>query len=186
MDEKKKPDFIEDLQSEDSGQVPFEAIVAEEPAAADSQIEAEENIDAEEESGRQDHGKQQADEEIQTPQSLKEFMNADEETHTNFSLRTILGGDIFNGRWFKRHFPFIILLSVMAIIYISNRYAYEFDMLEQKELTDTLHDRRYKVLTRSSQLLEKKLRSNVEEDLADSTIQTATTPSYVIKINEQQ
>ncbi len=157
--------------------MPFEAIVAEEPAAADLPIEEEEGDNA--------IGNKADKQEAATTQTLKEFMSADEdEGRPNISLRTILGGDIITGKWFRKHLPFIILLSVMAIVYISNRYAYEFEMLEQKELTDTLHDRRYKALTRSSQLLEKKLRSNVEEDLADSTIQTASTPSYIIKINK--
>ncbi len=152
----------------DTEQVPFEAVVAEEPAAAEHTPEEEKEVVEE------------------APKTLSVLVSACEEGRPNISLRSILGGDIITGNWFKKHFAFIIMLSVMAIIYISNRYAYEFDMIEQKELTDTLHDRRYKALTRSSQLLEKKLRSNVEEDLADSTIQTASTPSYVIKINKGQ
>ncbi len=119
------------------------------------------------------------------PESLAEFVSREEESRPDVSLRTILGGDLITGSWFRRQFWFILLLALMAIVYISNRYAYQFELIERKELTDTLHDRRYKALTRSSQLLEKTLRSNVEEDLADSTLQTSFTPSYVIKLEER-
>ncbi len=129
----------------------------------------------EDETTPEDHGEAK-------PKTLSDFINAEEEGgRTNISLRTVLGGDIITGRWFRKHLGFILLLSLMAIIYTSNRYAYQFEMIERKELTDTLHDRRYKALTRSSQLHEKMLRSNVERDLLDSTLQTASTPSYVIK-----
>ncbi len=119
------------------------------------------------------------------PETLAEFVSREEESRPDVSLRTILGGDLITGSWFRRQFWFILLLALMAIVYISNRYAYQFELIERKELTDTLHDRRYKALTRSSQLLEKTLRSNVEEDLVDSTLQTSFTPSYVIKLEER-
>lgn len=109
----------------------------------------------------------------------------EEEEHVKVSVRTILGGDILTSGWLRKQFWFIGLLTFFAIIYISNRYAYQQEMIETKKLSDTLLDRRFKSLTRSSQLLEKTLRSRVEEDLLDSTLQTAKSPSYVLKTEDE-
>lgn len=58
-------------------------------------------------------------------------------------------------------------------------------MIDRINLSDTLLDARYKALTRSSELLERTLRSRVEESLADSTLRTPTTPPYLLKIEEE-
>lgn len=118
--------------------------------------------------------------------ALKKLTAMDEdEERMDVSLRSILGGDILAGGWFRRQFWFIVMLVFFAIIYVSNRYACQQEMIESTKLADTLLDRRYKALTRSSQLLEKTLRSRVEEELLDSTLQTATSPSFTIKTEEE-
>lgn len=118
--------------------------------------------------------------------ALKQLTAMDEdEERMDVSLRSILGGDILAGEWFRRQFWFIVMLVFFAIIYVSNRYACQQEMIESTKLADTLLDRRYKALTRSSQLLEKTLRSRVEEELLDSTLQTATSPSFTIKTEEE-
>ena len=117
---------------------------------------------------------------------LEKMKQLDEEdTRVKVSLRTILGGDILTGSWFRKNFFFILFLVGLTIIYISNRYAYQQEQIEATKLADTLLDRRYKSLTRSSQLLEKTLRSRVEGDLLDSTLQTAMEPSYILKTSDE-
>lgn len=117
---------------------------------------------------------------------LEKLKQLDEEdTRVKVSLRTILGGDILTGSWFRKNFFFILFLVGLTIIYISNRYAYQQEQIEATKLADTLLDRRYKSLTRSSQLLEKTLRSRVEDDLLDSTLQTAMEPSYILKTSDE-
>ncbi len=108
-------------------------------------------------------------------------MDDEDEKNVEFSLRTILGGDILTGSWFRRYFWFFVFITFLSIVYVSNRYAYQQEMIESKNLSDTLLDRRYKALTRSAELLEKTLRSHVEEDLVDSTLQTSLTPPYTLK-----
>ena len=107
-----------------------------------------------------------------------------EEEHVKLTLSSILGGDILGGRWFRRQFWFIIMVVGMIIIYVSNRYACQQEMIQTKMLTDTLLDRRYKALTRSSQLKERKRRSFIEESLTDTTLQTPSTPSFNLKVDE--
>lgn len=116
----------------------------------------------------------------------KDLTGEDDETPVNLSWRTIIGGDILASGWLRRHFWMVVLLTVFALVYVSNRYACQQEAIEQNQLNDTLLDRKYKALTRSSELLERMLRSNVEEELRDSTIRTSTTPLYEIKTDDEE
>lgn len=116
--------------------------------------------------------------------NLRELTKEEDETPVNLSWRTIIGGDILASGWLRRQFWMIILITAFTIIYVGNRYACQQEAIERSRLNDTLLDRKYKALTRSSELLEKTLRSNIEEELADSTIQTSITPLYGIKTDE--
>lgn len=122
-------------------------------------------------------------------QALRDLTSDDDmsgvDEHVKLSLSSILGGDILGGRWLRRQFWYIIMVVCMLIVYVSNRYACQQEMIQTKMLTDTLLDRRYKALTRSSQLKEKTRRSYIEESLADTTLQTPNNPSYVIKVDNE-
>lgn len=98
--------------------------------------------------------------------------------------RDVMGGKYLTGPWVRRNIPFALMLLVFVLIYISNRYQCQQEMLESKKLSDTLVDRRYKALTARSQVQEMTLRSHVEEYLVDSTIHVSTTPPYVLKKEE--
>ena len=121
-------------------------------------------------------------------QALRE-LTADEDTpaggsRSKITLASILGGDILGGRWFRRQFWYIVMVVAMIIVYVSNRCSCQREMIQSKMLTDTLLDRRYKALTRSSQLKEKTRRSCIEGALTDTTLQTANTPSFNLKVDE--
>ncbi len=143
-----------------------------------------ENVNAEAEAPEVSEPVSAEEEKAREALEILKSLDEDEE-RVKVSLRTILGGDILTSGWLRKQFWFIGLITFFTIIYISNRYAYQQEMIETKKLSDTLLDRRFKSLTRSSQLLEKTLRSRVEEDLLDSTLQTAKSPSYVLKTVEE-
>lgn len=109
------------------------------------------------------------------------------EHRPNVSLRTILGGDILAGPWFRRQFFFILFCVFLLILYISNRYACQQCMIEIDQLQKDLLDIKYKELTRLSELQEHTRRSRVEDYLHmvnDTTLHTATNSPYILKINE--
>lgn len=129
----------------------------------------------------------QADRVNRSMQALRDLTSdEDEPAHprTPITAASILGGDILGGGWFRKQFLFIVMCVGMLLVYVSNRYACQREMITHKQLTDTLLDRRYKALTRSAQLKEKTRRSFIEESLTDSTLQTANTPSFNLKVDE--
>lgn len=109
-----------------------------------------------------------------------------EETHVNWSLSRILGGDIINTGWFRKHAGLILLILVFSILYISNRYASQQEIIRIDKLKKELTDKRIEALTRSSQLLEKCRQSSIIDYLkttSDSTMEISTVPPYVITVS---
>ena len=102
------------------------------------------------------------------------------------SLGSLLGGDIFAQPWFRHQIPYFIMVLLMLFVYVNNRYTCQQKLNEQSMLNDTLLDRRYKALTRSSQLKECMRRGYIEKVLTDTTLQTSNTPSYNLKVEEDE
>lgn len=99
------------------------------------------------------------------------------------SFKSILGGDILANDFFKRQTKLLILIMILTIFYISNRYSCQQEMIEIDKLKKDLTDIKYDALTRSSELMEKSRQSRIEEYIStqESELQTATNPPYLIK-----
>ena len=101
----------------------------------------------------------------------------------HMSIRSILGGDILANDFFKRQTTLLILIMVLTILYIDNRYECQQEMIEIDRLKKELTDIKYDGLTRSSELMEKSRQSRIEEYIsaAGSHLETATNRPYLIK-----
>ena len=106
---------------------------------------------------------------------------------SNFTLRKILGGDILTTQIIRRQI-WLVILVVFIIIYISNRYSIQNDIIELDKLQTELQETKYKALSASSQITEKSRESNVLNMLKtnkDSTLHIATQPPYIINVPEE-
>ena len=101
----------------------------------------------------------------------------------HMSIRSILGGDILANDFFKRQTSLLILIMVLTILYIDNRYECQQEMIEIDRLKKELTDIKYDALTRSSELMEKSRQSRIEEYISaeGSHLETATNRPYLIK-----
>ena len=101
----------------------------------------------------------------------------------HMSIRSILGGDILANDFFKRQTSLLILIMVLTILYIDNRYECQQEMIEIDRLKKELIDIKYDALTRSSELMEKSRQSRIEEYISseESPLETATSRPYLIK-----
>lgn len=107
---------------------------------------------------------------------------------SNFTLRKILGGDILTAHIIRRQIWLFILIVFFIIIYISNRYSIQKDLIEIDQLQKELQDAKYKALSSSSQITEKSRESNVLNMLQnnkDSILHVATQPPYIINVPEE-
>ena len=104
-----------------------------------------------------------------------------------FSLRKILGGDWLTADLLRRQLGVLLLIVVFVIIYISNRYSCQKDMLEIDRLNTELIDAKYRALSSSSELTEKCRESNVLKMLQtnkDSMLRIPNQPPYIIEVPE--
>ena len=118
-------------------------------------------------------------EEKQINEKTEKAMKAKNRT----SLKNIIGGDILATDFFRRQTKLLVLIMVLILFYIHNRYACQQQMIEIDKLKKELIDIKYDALTRSSELMEKSRQSRIEEYIAtkESDLQTSTNPPYLIK-----
>ena len=80
-----------------------------------------------------------------------------------------------------------MLITLFTIIYISNRYSCQQDLIEIDQLQKDLQNAKYKTLSVSSELTEKCRESHVLELLKnneDSVLKIPNQPPYIINIPE--
>ena len=99
------------------------------------------------------------------------------------SLKNIIGGDILATDFFRRQTKLLVLIMVLILFYIHNRYACQQQMIEIDKLKKELIDIKYDALTRSSELMERSRQSRIEAYIStkESDLQTSTNPPYLIK-----
>ena len=107
----------------------------------------------------------------------------------NMTLRKILGGDFLSTEMLKNQIWVIVLIAAFTLVYVSNRYSCQKDLLEINELNEKLKDAKYKALASSSELTEMCRESNVLEMLKnnkDSILHIANQPPYIINVPENE
>ena len=121
--------------------------------------------------------------ESQNQQSKKSKKEASPSKH--MSIRSILGGDILANDFFKRQTSLLILIMILTILYIDNRYSSQQELIEIDHLKKELIDIKYDALTRSSELMEKSRQSRIEEYIStgESPLETATNRPYLIQMD---
>lgn len=118
----------------------------------------------------------------------KQAIEEEASESSSFTLRKILGGDILTAQIIRRQIWLVILIVFFVIIYISNRYNIQNDIIELDKLQKELQDTKYKALSTSSQITEKSRESNVLDMLKnnkDSVLHIATQPPYIINVPEE-
>ena len=101
----------------------------------------------------------------------------------NTTLKSIIGGDILANDFFRRQMGLLVLIMVLVLFYIHNRYACQQQIIAIDRMKKELTNMKYNALTRSSELTEKSRQSKIEEYVSKekSTLQTSTNPPYLIK-----
>ena len=108
--------------------------------------------------------------------------------HGRLSLRSILGGDFLAHDFLRRQGNLLIMIVIMTILYIDNRYSCQMELIELDRLKKLLVETKYDALAVSSELTEKSRQSRIEEYIAteesSNPLGTAATPPYLIKEDE--
>ncbi len=118
-------------------------------------------------------------------QTFKKLTNLDEEGEdTPLNIRTILGGDLLGSTAFRRNIWYMLMVSIMAVAYVSCRYACQREIIKGEELDKQLVDLEFKVLTAASDLTEQRMRKNIEGNLPDTALHVMGGKSFSLPIEK--
>jgi ABC-type transport system involved in cytochrome bd biosynthesis fused ATPase/permease subunit len=83
----------------------------------------------------------------------------------------------------QRHLGLFLLMFVLVIAYVSNRYAFQREQVQIQRLRSELNDVKYEALARSSELMEKSRESNIQRYVVEqgSELKIPTKAPVVIK-----
>lgn len=107
----------------------------------------------------------------------------------NVTLGKILGGEMLNTQFLRQQIWVIVLITMFIIVYISNRYKCQQNLIKIDNLQSELEDAKYRALSSSSDLTQQTRESKVLERLhndKDSTLHIPTQPPYIITIPNQE
>lgn len=107
----------------------------------------------------------------------------------NVTLGKILGGKMLNTQFLRQQIWVIVLITLFIIVYISNRYKCQQNLIKIDNLQSELEDAKYRALSSSSDLTQQTRESKVLERLhndKDSTLHIPTQPPYIITIPNQE
>ena len=102
-------------------------------------------------------------------------------------LKDVLQALSINGLWFKKQLGVLALILFGIIIYISNRYQAQSEMIEEDKLHEELQDWKYRSMTRNSELTFRCRQSQLEEQMkamGDSTLCSSNDPVYELTYND--
>lgn len=110
-------------------------------------------------------------------------MSAEQEKKKKNVLKSWIGGELLLSPFLSRQIGLIALVAGLIIVYVSNRYAFQYEQVEIQRLRTKLEDTKYEALARSSELMEKSRESNIERYIEEqgSELQMSTCPPVVIK-----
>lgn len=96
----------------------------------------------------------------------------------------VMGGTILTEDFFMKNTRFMLVVFVLIVLYISNRYSCISKMAEIESLRRELKDAKYESLTISSELTGISRQSQVESLLEKNGVDliTPTDPAYKIKV----
>jgi len=102
-------------------------------------------------------------------------------------LKDALQALSINGLWFRKQLGVLTLILLGIIIYISNRYQAQSEMIEEDKLHEELQDWKYRSMTRNSELTFRCRQSQLEEQMkamGDSTLNSSNDPVYELTNND--
>ena len=98
------------------------------------------------------------------------------------NLRDILNGEIFTKNVFKKQVGLLIMISVLAFLYVGNRYSCETQLAKEIELKKKIQDLKYESLTISAELMKISRQSSVLKMVNENglkLVQTSTPPIVI-------
>ena len=98
-------------------------------------------------------------------------------------FRSLLNGEFLRNPFIRRQVVFIIFVVILLLLYTGNRYSSQQEIILIDSLKVVVQQEQYNVLTQSSELINLKRQSNIEQILrqhGDSSLINSITPPFEV------
>ena len=95
-------------------------------------------------------------------------------------VREILGGEYLSREWVVGNLPYLLFLTVIAIVYIGNTYYAEKTFKEIEHTKSELKELRYKYISTKSELMFQSRQSEISRRAAVYGLKEVLLPPYKI------
>lgn len=164
--------------------------------------ESEEEVEPDEEDIDEASEEEETDEDLSEEEEASQPTEDEKELAKTFKMRRLLramlrdedseGGsmkDMFDdiqisGEWLKRHWSFILIVVVCMLLFVTNRYQAQQEIIEESRLKRELNDIRFIWLTQFCELTRSQRQSQIEETLiqrGDTTLKPRKEAPFLIK-----
>lgn len=164
--------------------------------------ESEEEVEPDEEDIDEASEEEETDEDLSEEEEASQPTEDEKELAKTFKTRRLLramlrdedseGGsmkDMFDdiqisGEWLKRHWSFILIVVVCMLLFVTNRYQAQQEIIEESRLKRELNDIRFIWLTQFCELTRSQRQSQIEETLiqrGDTTLKPRKEAPFLIK-----
>ena len=164
--------------------------------------ESEEEVEPGEEDIDEASEEEETDEDLSEEEEASQPTEDEKELAKTFKMRRLLramlrdedseGGsmkDMFDdiqisGEWLKRHWSFILIVVVCMLLFVTNRYQAQQEIIEESRLKRELNDIRFIWLTQFCELTRSQRQSQIEETLiqrGDTTLKPRKEAPFLIK-----
>lgn len=170
------------------GEIDQENVVIKDTAAEDVVIPEMPEEDVNETEPKVKEEESEAEEKQSGVQKAMAALNDDDAEHVSWSFDAVLNGEILASKQLKRQVPFALMIIIMLILYVSNRYNAQQEMINIDNLKKEKNEMRYRATARSSQLLQKSRESQVVEffrNTPDSTLNISNKPPFIIYTDKE-
>lgn len=98
-------------------------------------------------------------------------------------VKEFIAGDVFLKETVQKQYLYVLLLFVLSLVYINNRFLYERELREVAKLRNEVVDLRYRSLTISKEVKQAGRRAMIIEALKShgSDLEEATKPIVIIE-----
>lgn len=115
---------------------------------------------------------------------LRTSMSDDDEAIDIQHMRDLMRNISLDGKWVQRHLGILLLIMVGIIIYITNGYQAQHEMIRESQLVDEVEDWHYRSMTVHSKLTTRSRQSQIESQLRakeDTTLILSRESPYELK-----
>jgi hypothetical protein len=95
-------------------------------------------------------------------------------------VREILGGEYLSREWVVGNLPFLLFITVLAIVYIGNTYYAEKTFKEIEHTKYELKELRYKFISTKSELMYQSRQSEISKRASVLGLKEVSLPPYKI------